>query len=154
MQKQTFYRYDLIQSDIPEIADKKVIVKDAYVGGIKLRYKVSTVKALVFNLFNKQKIIQLPRLSFHKSAEEIKTFLRPYKNIWDVSRNKLPKCLWGNPKEVLTNLWIELELDYKDIKSGIILPKKEIRDTNITKHLTKNKKLFYIVKKTNQVKSN
>lgn len=139
----TFDRYSLKQSDVPKII-KKTIVEDVNVGGIKLRYEVSTVIALVFYLFKKQKIVPLRTLP---KTTIMRTFLNPYKSIWDVSRNKLPKCLWGNNQEPLTKLWIELEVDYKDIKSGTLLLKQEIRDTNITKHLSKIRELFYILKK-------
>lgn len=143
MQIKLFYRYGLIKSDIPEIINKKTVMKDVNVGGIKLSYKVSTIKALVFKIFNKQYVVPISR---PRNVETL-TFLRPYKKIWDTGRNRLPKCLWGKKDDPLTNLWVELEIDYKDLDSGQILGKKEIRDTNITKYLSKNKQLFYIVKK-------
>lgn len=144
MQIQIFDKYSLIKSDIPEIINKKTIVKDVNVGGIKLSYKVSTIKALVFNLFNKQRIIPI---SLNPYNTHIVHLLRPYKEKWDVGRGKLPKCLWGKKTDPLTNLWIELELDYIDLDSGEVILKDEIRNTNITKHLSKNKQLFYVVKK-------
>jgi len=144
MQIKIFDKYSLIKSDIPTIINKKTIVKDVNVGGIKLSYKVSTVKALVLNIFNKQYIIPI---SLKPKDKTNITFLRPYKNKWDVGRNKLPRCLWGKTTDPLTNLWIELELDYTDLDSGEVMCKREIRDTNITKHLSKNKQLFYIIKK-------
>lgn len=149
MQIQTLEQYKLLQADVPEIQNKKLVIKDVGVGGVKLRYKISTVKALVFNLFGKQKIIPIFKLSYPSS--EIKTFLRPYKDIWDTSRNKLPRCLWGNKNEPLTNLWIELKLDYKSLKTGRAIPKQEIRNTNITKHLTRIHKVFYVELKKNQL---
>lgn len=143
MQIKIFHRYSLTKSDIPEIINKKTIVKDVNVGGIKLSYKVSTVKALVFKIFNKQYILPISK---PRNIENL-TFLRPYKTVWDTGRNRLPKCLWGKKDDPLTNLWVELEIDYKDLNSGRVIGKREIRDTNITKHLSKNKQLFYIVKK-------
>lgn len=140
MQISKLNRYSLKKKDIPEIV-KKTVVKDANVGGIKLQYEVSIVIALVFVLFNKQWIITLRSLP---NTTETRTFLRPYKQMWDASRNRLPRCLWGKNDDPLTNLWIELELDYVDINSGQILLKQEIRNTNITKHLSKIKELFYI----------
>jgi hypothetical protein len=144
MQVKNFYLYNLIKSDIPEILRNKVIIRDVNVGGIKLQYEVSTVKALVFKLFNKQKIINL---TLFPKDKETKTFLRPYKKNWSKEREKLPKCLWGKNDDVLTNLWIELVMDYKDLDHGEVLLKREIRDTNITKHLSRNKKSFFVFKK-------
>ena len=144
MNIKTFYQYKLIASFIPEIL-RNIIVKDVNVGGIKLSYEVSTVKALVFMFFNKQYI--KPISSRHNT--ETRHFLRPYKTFWDVAdrKNWLPRCLWGKKSDPLTNLWVELELDYKDIDSGELIVKEEIRNTNITKHLSRNKQLFYIEKK-------
>lgn len=137
------YQYKLVKSDVPEIL-RNNIVKDVNVGGIKLSYEVSTVKTIVFMFLGKQYIIPISR----RKNKETRHFLNPYKTFWDTSnkRNFLPKCLWGKNNHPLTNYWIELELDYTDVNSGEIIVKGDIRNTNITKHLSRTKELFYIEK--------
>jgi hypothetical protein len=100
----------------------------------------------------KQRIINVSFLNPLPNTKPIKrVFLRPYKQLWSAKRdNRLPKCLWGKNEDSLTALWIELESDYKDLDSGLIVLKKEIRDTNITKHLNRTEDLFYIKSKYNQ----
>lgn len=143
-----FNRYRLVHKDVPEIINKKTIVKDVNVGGIKLSYKVSTVKALVFNFLNKQRIITLFVVP---NTTRNCTVLNPYKTFWNNKERpkKLPKSLWGNTDRPLTNIWVELECDYKDLNSGKVLIKEEIRNTNITKHFSKQHPCFYIETKDN-----
>ena len=140
MQIQILKRFKLIQKDEPQIVSR-VVVKDANVGGIKLRYEVSTVKALVFSVFKRPKTIVLRTLP---KTLETRTFLRPFKKSWNASRDRLPKSLWGKNNEPLTNLWIELECDYKDLSSGMVIIKQEVRNTHITKHFTRHKEEFFI----------
>lgn len=144
MEIKSFYRYKLLKSDVPTII-KKVIVKDVNVGGIKLQYEVTVVKALVFMFLNKMRIIPITRFPKKK---EILTFLRPYKENWSKKRrDRMPKNFWGNNDEPLTSLWIELESDYKSLDKGLIILKKEIRNTEVTKHLFKQKPVFFVIKK-------
>jgi hypothetical protein len=146
MKIESYNRFTLLKSDLPEII-KKVVTVDAHVGGIKLQYEVAIVWCAVFMLRGKQRFVSLT--PFPKSVVK-RVFLRPYKELWSEKREKrLPKCLWGKNDEPLTALWIELESDFKDIESGMVLLKQEIRDTNITKHLSRTHQLFYIKSKSN-----
>ncbi len=155
MKIQSYNHFKLLKSDLPEI-DKKVIINDAGVGGIKLVYQVSIHQCITFPFRNELVIIPLPWIysfkpfSFVRSIEKV--FLKPYKEYWTKNgeRGKLPKCLWGKSDEPLTELWIEMEFDYEHIDRGIVLPKKEIRDTNITKHLNKIRKSFFVKSKNEQ----
>jgi len=142
-----YNRFQLIKKDLPEII-KRVVTKDVNVGGIKLVYQVSLHECVVFMLFGKQRIIKIPKFSNHNKIERV--FLRPYKELWSVKCKNLPKCLWGKNDDPLTMLWVELEADYQTLATGYILQKKEIRDTNINKHLTRTKPLFYIKSMNNQ----
>lgn len=143
MQVKTFSRYILLKADIPTLV-RGVVAKDVNVGGIKLQYEVSTIKACVFQFLNKQRIICL---TLFPKDKETRTFLNPYKELWDSNRNRLPKSLWGSNNDALTQLWIELESDYKNLDSGVPIVKQEIRNTNITKHFSKARQKFFVFQK-------
>lgn len=141
MKIENYSLFTLLKKDLPEII-KKVVVKDAGVGGIKLVYQVTTVKCLVFTLLNKHFIFNLTLFPKNKVK---RIFLCPYKELYSSSRDKkLPRNFWGKNDEPLTALWMEMESDYESLESGLVLLKKEIRDTNITKHLTRVREKFYI----------
>jgi hypothetical protein len=150
MKIQSYNHFKLLKSDLPEITKNKVIT-DVDVGGIKLVYQVTIRQCLTFLFFDKLIIIPLP--SLHISSIQ-KVFLKPYKEYYSrIKENKnLPKSLWGKNNDPLTALWVEMEFDYESVKPGksIIEDKKEIRDTNITKHLNKIEKSFFIKSKNNQ----
>ena len=144
-----YNRFRLLKKDLPEIINKVVVQDDVNVGGIKLVYEVSLRDCFILNFFGRQRLVELP--SYKKSKKIIRVFLRPYKKLWSEKRDKkLPKNFWGKNDELLTQLWVELEFDYIDLQSAIIILTKEIRDTNITKHLSKTKNLFYVKSKLNQ----
>lgn len=143
MKTATFEKYKLIKACKPEIIKGKII-KDANVGGVKLTYEVSMSKYLVFDLFKRRIKIPLKKIPYSDPELGKRTYLRPYKTFLDTSRGKWPKCLWGNNSEPLTNLWIELELDYNSLVDGFAVLKKEIRNTNVTKHLLKASEVFYV----------
>jgi hypothetical protein len=146
MKINNYNRFGLVKSSLPEIK-KNIVIIDANVGGVKLVYEVVLVKCAVFTLLEKQFIVELPW--FYRQKAE-RTFLRPYKELWSFERKNLPKSLWGKTDDPLTQLWVELQSDYEDLEKGMIVIKKEIRDTNITKHLNKTKKIFHIKSKYNQ----
>jgi hypothetical protein len=147
MKIESYNRFKLLKKDLPEII-KKVVTIDANVGGIKLLYEVAIVNCLVFMFLGKQRLINLTLLPKQKMR---RVFLNPYKEVWSEKRDsRLPKCLWGKNDYPLTALWVELESDYENLKSGMVLLKKEIRDTNITKHLSRTHEMFYIKSKYNQ----
>lgn len=152
MKTAIFEKFELIKACVPEIVKGKII-KDVNVGGVKLTYKVSMVKLLILDLFKHRIRITLKKYKYADPELSKRTYLRPYKTFLDTSKGKWAKCLWGSNAEPLTNLWIELELDYNSLQDGFALLKQEIRNTNITKHLLKASKLFYvpITQKKNQV---
>jgi hypothetical protein len=146
MKIESYNRFKLVKKDIPEIS-KNIVILDANVGGVKLVYEVVSVKCAIFTLFEKQFILELPWI-YTRGIERV--FLRPYKELWSFERKNLPKSLWGKTNDPLTQLWVELQSDYEDIEKGMVILKKEIRDTNITKHLNKTEEIFHIKSKYNQ----
>jgi len=91
------YKYKLIDSKVPVMKGRNIIT-DSNVGGIKNTYKIYRLSG-PFNLF--------------KKYIGTKTFLRPYKSVWDVKRHRLPVVYWG--KGPLLNMWLILSNDYDNI---------------------------------------
>ena len=128
----------LLKKDVPKITGNTVLV-DGNVGGVKLVYLIKEYSVKEIRLFNRTFLLYNP----FKYTKTIKTFLRPFKKYWNTSRNRLAKNYWGKPLYPLTNLWIELENDYKDIRSTIPVMKEQITNHSLIKQLRQCTENFY-----------
>jgi hypothetical protein len=131
--------YILMKSDVPEVT-KTMIVNDVNVGGVKLVYAVTTYHYKEITALGHR--IPLPWPCRIKSRRMV--VLRPYKDNWDTERHKLARNYWGKPTNPLTNLWIEVESDYKDISTAIIEFKEFIYNHELIKHFKAVSKHFEI----------
>ena len=121
MQMHINKEYTLVSKIAPTIKGNRVL-HDSGVGGIKLVYNVKHFR--VYKLFN----LRLEGLFPFKETHEV--YLRPYKKVWDVSRKRLPKNLWGKKHHPLTSMWVLLvkNYTYQDHKAG----KRIVMDSIVT----------------------
>lgn len=126
------YYFKLIESQVPVIKGKNII-QDSNVGGTKNTYKIYLVRNICGIRLNKY--------------IGTKSFLRPYKSMWDVKERRLPSIYWGNGP--LLNLWLVLNTNYNNIKDMKVFVtenntlKRTVEVFNIrfkSKDLTKNLK--------------
>jgi hypothetical protein len=97
-----YNQYTLISSQVPEVVNNQ-IRKGLHYGGIKLTYTKQKIRSLEITILGNR--ILLPIKKFN--SKEI-TFLRPFKQFWNVKENKLTPNNWGKAKSPYTNIWCEL----------------------------------------------
>jgi len=76
-------------------------------------------------------------------------YLRPYKKNWSErrknKRDTVPFHLWGKKDHPLTNMWLELVLDYEDIMRGFPIMKNTVEDQTLIKFLRQHKEKFSLI---------
>jgi hypothetical protein len=117
------YKFKLIDSKVPDIKGKNIIV-DSNVGGQKNTYKIYRITWIELPLFGGVYKVSPKRLV------GTKTFWRPYQTVWDKKKHRVPAPYWG--KGPLLNLWLVLSNDYSDPSKVRIL----LQDDDTTKHTT------------------
>lgn len=111
------YTFKLTKSHVPGLAQQKE--QDNKYGGIRLTYNI--YKDFYFHVK-----IPLRSHTFERDIAYIrlklgkKTFLRPYKRIWDKRKYRLPYVYWGKITNPLTRLWIVIPDNYPLGMSKII----------------------------------
>ena len=130
--------YTLSKKDIPDISHGQ-IVSDPGVGGIKLVYWKRRV-------FLKDINIGSLKISYPVKIckREKVVFLRPYKKNWDTQRNRLPRNYWGKTSNLLTNMWIVVETDYKKWSGTTVRFKDQVTDHSIIRSLKSSEETFSI----------
>ena len=101
------YKFKLIDSKVPVIKGENIIT-DSNVLGTKNTYNI-------YKLYTGKICKYLQLLGYKGKYIGTKTFLRPYKSIWDKKEKRLPAPYWG--KGPLLNMWLVLRKDYKDTKN-------------------------------------
>lgn len=130
----------------------KNVISDARVGGEKLvyqrvSYSVQVIKP--FNLFT----VMIPLLLYRNINGKIElkkettkvAYLRPYKKNWAPKKDRLPFHEWGKKEHPLTNIWVELEFDYKDIVSQMPIIKSRVEDQSLIKFLRQHEEKFTVI---------
>ena len=150
MNKVIKQQFSLIKRDIPTIKGKKVVI-DAKVGGEKLVYKRICYPARLFKFGSVE--IEIPGLVFwlselgfpvHKSTDTV-VFLRPFKTTWDNSNQpRVSYEEWGKKEHPLTNIWLILVSDYKDISHTMPLIKEYVENAKLKKLLRQKVEKFII----------
>lgn len=131
--------YKLIKKDVPVIKNR-VVLKDPKVGGIKLVYDVLEERFKEINIFGYKILNPFPYYWNRKKQ----VILRPFKDVWDTSRNRLPRNYWGKQSDPLTFMWIEMEFDYDSIEITLPIFKNQITDHRVLKHIKQFEKEFSI----------
>lgn len=87
-------KFKLKDKYVPDLTQK---TDEKQYGGIQLTYLI--YKVYYFKLFNRE-------ISWFRKILGNKTFLRPYKKLWDKRMYRLPFVYWGKKSHPLTRLWI------------------------------------------------
>lgn len=83
---------------MPDLTHKK---DDNKYGGIQLTYLISKVYYFKLKIFKHK--LEIP---WFIQILGKKTFLRPYKKLWDKRMYRLPFVYWGKKSHPLTRLWV------------------------------------------------
>ena len=141
-----YYQYSLKRSHVPEIMNNKIKQGLLY-GGIKLIY---IRRKILFKEITFGRIRILIPTKRYKGKEV--TFLRPFKQFWNVKENWLTPNKWGKVKNPYLNIWCELSNgNYRNIMIAISLNTlvKHIyygpKHKNITNHLNLQSKRFRVL---------
>ena len=97
-----YYQYTLISSHVPEVINN-VIKNGLLYGGIKLTYTKQKTRSIEFEIFGRVR-----KLPIKKFVSKEVTFLRPFKQFWNVKDNWLTPNNYGKKKSPYTNIWCEL----------------------------------------------
>jgi hypothetical protein len=130
--------YQLIQFSQPIIADNRRMISDNNKGGIILVYMVRDIKYVT--IFKKR--IILSTSSFRKI-----TFFRPLKKAWSKSIYRITPKYWGKKGHLLTNMWLYVDNDFKDMSSIAKADLKKVlqcRDAKLIKQLNVRKETFIL----------
>ncbi len=114
---------------------------DEVVGGVKLTYWCRTVSFKVIKV--KWFLIKVPIIKSVSKRKKL-VFLRPLKQFWDNERNKLPLNFWGKKNDPMTNMWIKVHRDYKDINFDTVIFIEHIKDHSLIKRLKEQSESFTI----------
>ena len=119
-----------INNSIIPIIKNGVVENDKGAGGIKLIYRISSS----FSLGRDSEII---------------IFLKPFKKFLGTSKkeveNNYGKGSWGNTYTPLSNVWLKLSHDYKDINKDIFsLRPERVTEQILFPHLNKQEEYFII----------
>lgn len=94
------YTFELKEKYVPDLTQKTD--KDNVSHGIRLVYSISKIYSV--SILNKEIILYRKRLG-------LKTFLRPYKKVWDKRTYRLPYVYWGKASHPLTRHWVVIPND-------------------------------------------
>ena len=130
--------YTLIKKDIPEIEHGQV-VSDPDVGGVKLVYWKRKFLLKSINIGS----IKISYPTKILKREKV-VFLRPYKEKWDTQRNRLPRNYWGKTNNLLTNMWIVIETDYKKWSGTTVRFKDQVTDHEVIRNLKSSEESFSV----------
>jgi len=130
--------YTLVKKDVPEICHGQV-VSDPSVGGVKLVY---WKRRIIFHNTNIGPIKISYPVRILKRVKVV--FLRPYKKNWDTQRNRLPMNYWGKKNNLLTNMWIVVESDYKKWSGLTVRFKDQVTDHETIRCLKSIEETFNI----------
>jgi len=122
--------YTLVKKDVPVIKNR-VVLEDPGVGGVKLVYDVLEQHFKEMNILGYKILNPFP--SFKCKKKQV--ILRPFKEVWDKDKNRLPRNYWGKKTDPLTFMWVELEFDYDSLEESLPLFKEQILDHALIKHL-------------------
>lgn len=148
-------KYTLLKKDVPKMKGK-TILSDARVGGEKLVYSTISYPISTITLFNRY-TVHIPLVLYRKDyggigidlVKEVKVFYRPYKKHWvkkvEGQKIRVPFHLWGKKEHPLTNIWVQLAFDYKDIYSNWPVIEKEIENHILIKFLRQHEEQFNII---------
>lgn len=150
MNKIIMHEYILLKKDVPTIKGKHVII-DAKVGGEKLvykriRYSVNVIKIGTLEIKIPSMVYWLKELGapVHDNTDTV-VFLRPFKKTWDNSeRPRVSYDEWGKKDHPLTNIWLIIQFDYKDISQTVPLIKEYVEDAKLKKLLRQKVEKFNI----------
>jgi hypothetical protein len=128
------YIFKLNQKYEPDLTQTKE--KDNIYDGIRLIY--TAYKIYYVSLFGREIPLFLTILGK-------KTFLRPYKKVWDKRTYRLPYVYWGKKTHPLTRLWVVIPNNYPLGKNRIVPEVNLIHQhvklfghTFLSKDITKN----------------
>ena len=122
--------FKLIDFSSPIIANHKHLLADNKIGGVLLTYKVRDV--IYISLFGYN--INL----FSKKSVKRMYFFKPLKQSWKREAYKISKIYWGKKDYLLTNLWLQVDVNFKKIRT--VSPTKlamipQCKDKNLIKQL-------------------
>ena len=106
-------KFKLTKEYRPDLTQK---IDDKQYGGIQLTYLI--YKVYYFKLF-KLEIPWFIRILGNK------TFLRPYKKLWDKRTYRLPFVYWGKKSHPLTRLWVIP--DHSSLGTNRIVPEASLQ---------------------------
>ena len=132
------YLFKLIDFSEPLLKDNRMIY-DNKVGGVILKYKVKDV--IYVTLFKKERIL------YTRTTMGIYGFFNPLKFYWRKDAYKISKIYWGRKNNPLTNLWLEVYPEFKDINSIALSELKKIKqclNRPLIKHLSSRDEFFII----------
>jgi hypothetical protein len=120
-------KYTLTECLIPFTKNKEIL-NDLDAGGIKLIYSVKNVKSTLSQ----------------KDVGKV-IFLKPYKKNWGISKKDVGKNEWGNTFSPYSNVWLQINEDYKSYDKEIMNIRYTIvKDSNLISKLNKQTKEFVI----------
>jgi len=131
--------YKLIDFSTPIIVNHKHMLANTKRGGVLLTYKVKDV--IYISLFGYN--IHL----FSKKSVKRMYFFNPLKQSWKREAYKISKIYWGKKDYLLTNLWLQVDVNFKKIHA--VSPTKlamipQCKDKNLIKHLNFQTEKFII----------
>lgn len=132
--------FQLIWFSQPIIVNHINLKSDNQLGGVLLRYKITDIKYISF--FNHDYAI-LPKLKWSKQL----TFFKPMKKDWDRTVYRITPRYWGKKHHLLTQLWLEVDNDFKDIFSVTPAKLKKVpqcKDQDLIKKLNIRKEVFIL----------
>jgi len=129
--------YNLIKKDVP-IIKNRIVIEDPGVGGVKLVYNIFEQHFKEIKISGHR--IPLPFPYYINKSKCV--ILRPFKEVWDTDKNRLPRNYWGKKSDPLTYMWIELEYDYDSLSEALPLYKEQILDHALIKRLKNIEETF------------
>lgn len=132
--------YILVNVSRPIIVNNKFMFHDNRKGGELLQYNIYEVKTI--NIFNSVFVIHNT-----KYVVDNKYFFRPLKRDWNRNSYKISKIYWGKKNHLLTNYWLEVDSNFKDIFSinkEELKKFKQCKDKKLINNLNSHKEEFLI----------
>ena len=131
--------YKLIELQQPIIVNHgSTLMNDNNKGGALLRYVVTEIRYI--SLFNYNYAL----FSVNSVKKNVR-FFNPLKRDWNRKAYKIDKLHWGKRNRLLTNLWLIVDNDFKDIFSVTTSQLKSFshcKDDELIKNLKSRKEVF------------
>ena len=137
------YLFKLIDFSQPIIKDRTKLLSDNNKGGTLLTYSRTEIRYI--SLWKHEYVLH----PVHKFTK-ILVFFNPLKKDWNRQAYWMEKIYWGKKHHLLTKLWLEVDIEFKDIFSVTLVELRIIpqcKDKNLIKRLNARNETFILQSK-------